>query len=291
MTPKLTEAACHYNDANHLSSRTLIHNCCRFAAHCGDLELSQYQADHLAEFRRKTVQHMSPWTIEKTITDVITVLSANGIQLSPGRRLRRNLADRNPVPIAAIDQVWPHCDPWLQQWIVLSYWTATRLADSIRLQLKLNGETTLHLTANKTGHCHRWPVPMWLGPWLQPMALPFWKSNDNAQDIVRTAITAACNAAGCERWQPKELRQRALTAWSQADGQAGRIVHGCGLGVLAHYLDPAEVLAAHAHKVRLPSCFGATEHQPDISLDFLRLDSDAQAIVRQTLLRLASTSR
>ena len=285
---KLTEAAARYNEENRLRSRTLIHNCCRFAAHCGNFEVTRYTDATIADFRSQTVRKLSPWTIEKTITDVITVLKSQGVHVPPGKRLSKPLAARDPVPLTSIDAIWPHCSDWLRQWIVLSFWTASRLGDSLRLQLQtFGGGSVLQLRASKTGHVHRWPVPNWLVYWTQPQSLPYQKSNDNAQCIIRTAISVACNAAGVGIWSPKQLRQQALTAWSRADGMAGRIVHGSGLGVLDHYIDPLSVLESHQHKVTLPACFGATTDQQDIHAAFRRLDPDAQQLVRHTIERLS----
>lgn len=87
---------------------------------------------------------------------------------------------------------------------------------------------------------------------------------------------------------PKHVRQRALTEWSRADAMAGRIIHGCGLGVLDHYVDPLSILENAQHRVRLPVSFGADQSSgEDVAVTFRRLDPEAQQLVRSTIRRLA----
>jgi hypothetical protein len=50
----------------------------------------------------------------------------------------------------------------------------------------------------------------------------------------------------------QQLRRASITLWMQAHPEAGRIVHGCGLGVLRHYLDPWTILVSAAPRFTLP---------------------------------------
>jgi len=68
-------------------------------------------------------------------------------------------------------------------------------------------------------------------------------------------------------------------------------VHGSGLGVMSHYLDPLSVLESAAPRVRLPSCFGAqasTTTEDALIASFRRLDPSAQGLVSMTAERLAA---
>jgi hypothetical protein len=90
---------------------------------------------------------------------------------------------------------------------------------------------------------------------------------------------------------PKQIRQTSVTEWTRANATAGAIVHGSGLGVMAHYLDPLSVLESAAPRVRLPSCFGActeTASEDTLLSHFRRLDPAAQGLIAGTAERLAA---
>jgi len=72
---------------------------------------------------------------------------------------------------------------------------------------------------------------------------------------------------------------------------AGKIVHGSGLGVLDHYIDPMAVLESAASSVRLPLGFTfddderkrQAKHLPDL---LQKMDPEARALILQTAQRL-----
>ena len=161
----LISYAIQYTQDHALRSRTLLHNCTRFVNLVELDRIDQIDDAAISKFRTLARQSLSVWTLEKTITDVCTVLRYAGrTDASPGRRLKRPRPLPQPISLAAIAATWSTAEPWLRQWIVVSYWTGLRLADAIRLQLQLTGDESdrMQLVASKTGHAQAWPLPDWL---------------------------------------------------------------------------------------------------------------------------------
>jgi len=288
----LISFAIQYTQEQRLRSRTLLHNCTRFVNIAEVERIDQIDSAAIAIFRDRAKQTLSIWTIEKTITDVITVLRYAGqTEVTPGKRLRRPRPMPSPVSVDAIGRTWQSADGWLRQWIVLSYWTGLRLADSIRLQLQLTGTESdrLQLVASKTGHAEVWPLPDWLRPHLQPLSLPYGHANDHAMLLIRSAITRA-NREHPTDWLPKNLRQRSITEWSQANGMAGAIIHGSGLRVLTHYVDPISILSSASERLRLPNGWRSDHNRDQSQLleTYRRLDPSAQQLISETARRLAT---
>lgn len=289
----LSCSAHEYVTTNNLRSKMICSNCRRFERTMHLTDPKQITAESLAAFRVKLSGALSPVTIEKTITDVITVVHhATGQKLDPGKRIKKPRPEPEPVPISTIDAIYPRCPAWLQQWLVLCYWTALRLQDSIALQISLNGPANpLRWRAGKTGIHHAYPVPRWLEKHLAKQELPYDRSTVHFGRTIRRHISAACLAAGVPDFSPQQLRQRSVTEWSRANATAGSLIHGCGIGVLAHYIDPLSVLESAAPRVRLPACFGADASQDAESglLDnFRRLDPAAKNLITGTAERLAA---
>jgi hypothetical protein len=150
----------------------------------------------------------------------------------------------------------------------------------------------LRLKADKTGVSHVWPIPEWLRAWLVlPGEHPLGGVSLHFTNKIRDGLTDLCLLAGVDRFTPQQLRQRSINEWTKANATAGQIVHGCGLGVMAHYLDPLSILESAAPRVRLPACFGVSlgAGQEDALLsNFRRLDPAGQGLVTMTLERLAA---
>lgn len=278
-----------YCDERQTTRREPIYSANRFARLVSDLPAARMTPDHLQRYRELCqTKGLSAKTIESSISDIVTVCRfVTGQSVNVGRRITIPKPDPQPVSLDTIDMVWPLADPWLQQWIILSYWTGLRLSDAMHLQTTLTGPASvLRFTAGKTGHRHGWPMPEWIRKWMSPQPLPFRTATDFATKILRACLVRHCRSANVDKFLPKNLRQRGLTEWMRADGTAGAIVHGCGLGVLKHYVDPITLLEPHVHRVRVPACFGADVAE-DISVPFSRLDPDAQRLVRDTIKRFA----
>lgn len=279
----------------HNYRRTPIHSANRFQKLSGVSEASAVTTQTIESFRVTAVSaKLSIWTIEKTVTDVLTLVrESTGRKLEPGRRINRPSPQPKPASLDAISAMYLQAPEWLQQLVALSYWTALRLSDAIAMQCKLSADMpdVLYWQANKTGKRHCWPIPTWLRTRLKPLTLPYKRSNCNAGKRVREAMWTACEFAGISTITPKQLRQRSVTEWSRANATAGSLIHGCGIGVLAHYIDPLSVLESAAPRVRLPAYFGADASQDAESglLDnFRRLDPAAQGLIAGTAERLAA---
>jgi len=91
---------------------------------------------------------------------------------------------------------------------------------------------------------------------------------------------------------PQNIRQASITEWSRSNATAGAIIHGCGLGVLAHYLDPLSVLESAAPRVRVPAAMRgdckSEESEATLLIHFRRMDAAAQGIISATAERLSA---
>ena len=286
----LQPLAAEYVRKNNLRARTIELNCRRWDRLIG----CDPSPDSLIEFRSRCVDGgLSAVTIEKTITDVLTIWQNCGHSLDAGKRLRQLRPEPRPVPLESIDAIWTEAPHWLRRWLVLTYWTAARCEDSVRLyRLVTTRCDVIRMRAEKTGANHCWPVPEWLQDWLiLPASHPLRGTTQHFTDMIRDGLTVLCEKAGVDRFTPQQLRQRSITEWTRANATAGAIVHGSGLGVMAHYLDPLSVLESAAPRVRLPSCFGACvddETEGTLLIHFRRLDPAAQHLIAGTAERLAT---
>jgi integrase len=128
-----------YCTQREISRREPIYSANRFAKLLEDLPLADLTTEYLEQYRFRCVElKLSARKIESSINDLATLYrSATGQVLDPGKRLKMQRPDPDPIPLADIDTLWPHCDKWLQQWVVLTQWTCLRLSDCIGLQLSL----------------------------------------------------------------------------------------------------------------------------------------------------------
>lgn len=283
----LETAEAHVN--RHNLARTIVHSINRWLRFGGPALAPDVTVDSIAAFRLATAG-LSPWTVEKTITDVMTAAKLCGVTVARGRRVRRPCPEPQPAPIESIDSMWPHLATWSRQLVALGYWTGLRLNDAIGAHLTgdFSGDV-FRWQAHKTGKAHLWPVPAWLRDIMSAkVSPPYRAATDHAQVIVRAEFERCCKLAKIDRLNPIQLRQRAVTEWTRANATAGKIVHGCGLGVLNHYIEPLSVLESAAPRVRLPKCFGAVDQTGEESLlcNFRRLDPAAQGLVSMTAERL-----
>ena len=288
--------AAQYLAGRQIVRREPLYSANRMARFMGDIPASQVTADHLDELRRRMqTAGLASRTIESTIADIITVVTET-TGSSPGRGHRVPLSQPRPtpVPFLSIESCWPHCTPPLQSFIALSYWSGFRQSDSMRwlLEHKAKGiPAVIQATAGKTRKCHMIPMPEWLATILTAGRYRFRTVSDFARRCIRAEIHAACIRSGVEVWTPKHLRQRGVNEWTRANATAGAIVHGSGLGVMVHYLDPLSVLESAAPRVRLPACFGActeTATEDTLLRHFRRLDPAAQGLIAGMSERLAA---
>jgi len=290
---QLSEHAEKYVSENGLRSRMIASNCRRFERLTGIVNAEQVSLPVLQAFRSACMtMRLSNVTTEKTVTDVMTIVRyVVGTIPAVGKRLRQPRPEPRPVSLSDLDAIFAASESHrMRRWLCLTYWTGLRLADSVNLLTQSLPDITIRHKASKTGICHAWPVPEWLRPWLQ-------RSDDRVtcrvpwmSRVIRAELAATCVVAGVAIVTPKNIRQASITEWTRSNATAGAIIHGCGLGVLSHYIDPLSVLESAAPRVRLPSCFGATDATGEESLlaSFRRLDPAAQGLISGTAERLAS---
>ncbi len=276
-------------------ARTLVHSVNRWLRFGGPALANELTTESIAAFRKAAADAgLSPWTAEKTITDVLTAAKFCGVAVDRGRRVRKPNPTPDPAPIETIEAIWPHLAPWSRQLLALAYWTGLRLTDACGAHL--HGDFSrdhFRWSANKTGKDHVWPLPAWLRQMMADRSgIPYRAANDHAQVIIRAEFERACKLAKVPRLLPIQLRQRAVTEWTRANAKAGEILHGCGLGVLRHYIEPLSILESAAPRVRLPACFGASSdvsNEDALLSNFRRLDPAGQGLVTMTLERLAAS--
>lgn len=270
-------------------ARNPLHSASRFVRFMGDCQTSEITTEMLKDFRRRAeAAGLAAWTIRGTLKDIRTLIRWAGGSVSIDR-IKKPEPNPQPVCMETIDAIWPHLADWSRQWLVLSYWTGLRLADSIRMQRELK-DSKLEWVANKTKHRHKWPVMPWLKPILQVQPLPYSSTDDWSKVIVRAELERVCTSAGVERIQPSQIRDTGLRAWVRADFHAGKVLHGCGLGVIGHYVDVLDILEPVAPRVQLPKSFGASLESAEETVlsHFRRMDQSAQQIVVSMSQRLAA---
>lgn len=287
----MIQEAQKYLSDRHIVRREPLYSANRFARLVSDLPVSQVTAEHLEQYRQLCAESgLQPRTIESSVSDLIAVVHhATGQRLPAGHRLRLTSLDPHPVPASDIDAIWPHCCDWLRDWIALTWWTALRLSDGMTLQPRLAKlPEVVYWRASKTAKPHQYPVPEWLRQ-LWTSAPPPWKhSTDYYRKHLRDKLDDACDRASVERFTPKQLRQRSITEWTRSNATAGQLIHGCGIGVMSHYLDPLSVLEAAGPLVRVPACFGVSlDTCEQMTAVYRRLDQQGQLLVLHTAERMA----
>lgn len=299
-TVSILRWAHEYCQVNNLARRTPVYTANRFVRMIGNLRVAAITTNDLCDFRKaQQAAGMSPATIESSIGDIQTMVkAATGVVVNPGKRLKRNRPQPRGVSLAHIEATWPHLETWMQQWVVLTFWTCLRIADAVKLMHSLTDRApdVLEWQASKTGHVHRWPVLPWVEKYLTRRTVPWNQPNDHAWKSVREQLTRACIMAGVPRWTPKLLRQFALTQWMRTDAGAGQVIHGCGLhSVLKHYIDPLIILEDAAKRIKVPSFFLSEEDKPkhdgDIVTLLSQLSEAQQSVLRETIKAMSSLAR
>lgn len=287
---KITEFAEQYVKRNGLK-RTPIYSANRFARYLRDADITEVTSQDLSEVKERCqADGLSQWTVKCTLKDLRTLIRASGRDIKVDR-VRVPEPHPQPQSFADIDEAWPKLANWCRQWLVIAYWTALRLEDSIRLQQSLTGEQNfLELVASKTGHRQRWPIMKWMHQYLQPINLPYGRNLDWSANMIRKELK---NASKKTLLQPNKIRDRSLNEWQRIG--VGDIVHGSGLhrlGVMRHYIDPLEQLTTVAPRLAVPSCMrsvsAAVSTEEALVANFRSLDPAAQALIAGTAERLAA---
>lgn len=107
---------------------------------------------------------------------------------------------------------------------------------------------------------------------------------------MRRELQRIAAAAGVSYVSPQQFRQFCVQQWSLANPDAGRIVHGVGLGILDHYISGRRIVEAAAESVEMPSEF-LTEAERAAresgERELLHMYRHASAEERRALLTLA----
>jgi hypothetical protein len=292
---RISEHARAYVQANGLRATAIVSNCRRFEKITGITDVESVSTSLFVGFRQAAIAlALSNVTTEKTITDVSTICKyVVGKIPDAGKRLRQPRPSPHPATLEAIDAVFRAAQSQrLKRWLALTYWTALRLADSVLLYGSLQTpDSVIRHTANKTGLHHAWPAPTWLQQWIPRVEPRTSHATVWMARMIRNELARTCVAAGIEILTPKQIRQASITEWTRANATAGSIVHGCGLGVMAHYLDPLSVLESAAPRVRLPQCFGGqVDTGEQMQQAFSRLDPQGRELILLTAERLGRAS-
>lgn len=287
---KITELAEQYVQ-KHKLAKTPIYSANRFARYCGNKSPEEITESVLREFRIAAENaNVAAWTIRGTLRNLKTLLRSVGHEVHIDK-VQLPQPEPEPTPIEDIEAIWKYCPPWLQQFLAISYWTAARLDDVIRMQQALTCvPTVLQHVAQKTQHRHRYPVPVWLRQWLEPVKLPYGKNFDWSVVIVRSALAAICDTCNVATIKPNHVRDLSLNQWMEASPSAVGVLHGQDLKTLKHYVDPLRMLESAAPRVRVPQCMLGDCKQSDTEgtlLDnFRKLDPQAQGLIHEMSERL-----
>lgn len=296
-------------DVTEATARRLLYQAKRWRENSGDPHLEHVTSTIFDAFRQSCLRNgYSVWSIEPTITDVITTARrAVGVTLEPGRRLRKPPPRPRPPSHGAIARLylaadratWPRrdwCEPgdWWRALLTVALWTGFRRGDLRDLTWdEIDAEEMVIRTdANKTGRRHDLPLMSTVQRHLMAIYQPdrdlvFGFPTSTNFSSFRIQFRKLAATAKVKPVTLKQLRQASITMWSSVNAEAGRIVHGCHLGVLSHYIDPLQILRATAPMVQLPEVILTDEERESDSRHRQELlDLYARAGTRQRKLIL-----
>lgn len=286
--------------------------CNRWERYSANPDLSEITAETVNAFRDACVaKGLSAATIETSCKDLVRVAKWNGITLDRGRplRLRRpspfvpRLDDVARVYAMADQASWPKrpwcsCRDWWRALLVVAVWTAFRRGDLARLTWDDVADGSIATVANKTGWTHRLPMCATVQRHLMTLDQPgrperiFDLPRSTSYRACRDQFAVLCCAAGVRPVLTlQQLRRLSITSWSSVSAEAGRIVHGSGLGVLGHYLDQRRILDSAAPRFPWPAVMRLGEptngHEPeDIFERLRRATPETQQLVSTILAQL-----
>ncbi len=244
------------------------------------------------KFRRSALEaKLSPTTIEGTISDMLTVLRGTKCKVpDPGRRMKKpqptakqpSTDDIGKVYALVSHAIYPRrtfvgpagsysrktkqgdwklwtTDERERFWrglLFLGYWTGLRIGDLRQLEWLHVSADRIEWQASKTGAPHVFPVTpdvqrhLDMVRGLDPVYVtPIPKGSIR---FVRRELTRLCKLAGVERFGPQMVRRASVSEWSCTTNDAGALIHGCGLGIRRHYVNPLKVLDRAAQRFELP---------------------------------------
>jgi integrase len=276
-------------------------------------------SESVISFREQAIAaRLSASTIETTISDIATILKSSGQPVpNMGRRLQKPrgngqkqplLSDVAKVYAIADHAAWPRrtklpsgfCRQWSQAdrtalfrgLIFLNIWTAFRLSDLTSLSWQHVTATTIEKKANKTDWTHLVPVVYEVQRHLNLLRSigsdKLMPVKAGSRRFLRAELRRLCGLAGVPPFCPKQLRALAITEWGCTGTDAGRVAHGCGLGVLNSYYDGLKILERAAERFAIPP----EMRDPDCAKSFeSEISSLTQIAKRMDSSRLATLTR
>lgn len=260
------------------TAQKLHHDISRWMRIVGGIPADQITTQTFNKFRAGCLEHgLKPVSIETTIQSVLSILRLLGpeqerrqglglIKKVPfaGQQLRRVMR-LHPVPsvdhlrqvFRATDQMtWPRTANvfpplFWKAWIGTVFVTGIRFRDFIEAERKQLSGDLLTVTARKTGITHCFPLPDWLMPLLYQ--LPTYKTRLFPCPLrpteFRMNLRQLSNAAGVPWTTPQAIRRASITEWSAINSDCGAVIHGSGLGIRRHYIDPVRLLRKHVNSL------------------------------------------
>lgn len=238
-------------------------------------------AASFAAFRSRALDSkLSPTTIEQTIQEVVRLAGIAGSPVNAGKPLRRQFKCR-PVPqLEAVAKLYAIADQcqfpsriieadgtrttptaefradWLRAFLVLQVWTGFRIGDLLRLTCDSVTSDRIVWQASKTAKEHRLPMCSAVGEHLKKLERKrptILSVGPGSHHSLLDELARLSTIAGVETITPQALRRASVTTWATVSPEAGRIVHGTGLGVLRHYYDGEQILRACADRFPWPA--------------------------------------
>lgn len=217
---------------------------------------------------RMVVKRLLRWAMELEILDSVPKIKK--IRLPRPQPTAPTLEELGKLYRQANVAIWPvvpNCSTaqWWRAWIVASYFSAARLGDMKHSLLWSNVEADwLTYTARKTGIFHHVPLHPVLSHHLERLRrrnvkddrLFYVAPKMTVDHLIRRELFAMSDAAGIPKVTPKLFRNASITEWSIAHRDAGRLIHGCGLGDMRdHYAVQRRIIGAALKNFAVPKEF------------------------------------
>lgn len=224
---------------------------------------------------------LAPKTINYIVKGVVRISRSVGHFVAPGRMFRVTVICK-PVPqLSAIGKLyqqaplirfpiklrtekkWHHVAEderaeWMRCMLTLGVYTGFRLGDLFGLTWSDVNEECITKRAHKTGKVHRIPMHPVVWDHLERLRPIFNRDRVLALSPAngRYALAEMKRLCGIAGVTPHitfhALRRASITTWAKTSPEAGRIIHGTGLGVLQHYYDQFEILKAYSDRFPFP---------------------------------------
>lgn len=140
--------------------------------------------------------------------------------------------------------------------LFLGYWTGLRIGDLRRLTWASVFTDRIEWKASKTDVAHVFPVTADVQRHLDMVrgldsvyVVPIARGSLR---FIRKELSRLCRLAGVESFGPQKMRRASVTEWGCTTNDAGALIHGCGLGIRRHYVNPLKVLSRASERFELP---------------------------------------